>query len=216
MGNFKIKRFTGGESLVSYDKEPNMCPFCHHTITPIRCAGYANIYGLEIIYVCSNSKCQRTFIGVYLESGQVYRLDRVSVGTHKPRTFSDNIQTVSPNFVDIYNQALTSEHFELNHISGIGYRKALEFLIKDYLIFKKPEKEVEIKSKLLGKCIKDDIDNQNLSDIAERAAWLGNDETHYVRKWEDKDIQDLKVLIDVAVHWIEMEMLTEKYKAEMN
>lgn len=28
----------------------------------------------------------------------------------------------------------------------------------------------------------------------ERAAWLGNDETHYVRKWPEKDVKDLKSL----------------------
>jgi hypothetical protein len=51
--------------------------------------------------------------------------------------------------------------------------------------------------------------------MAERATWLGNDETHYVRKWEDKDINDLKILIKVTLHWIEMELLTEQYKTEM-
>jgi hypothetical protein len=48
-----------------------------------------------------------------------------------------------------------------------------------------------------------------------RAAWLGNDETHYVRKWEDKDLNDQKSLIEVTVHWIEMEAITNKILSEM-
>lgn len=83
------------------------------------------------------------------------------------------------------------------------------------MINKSPEKKEAIKIKFLGKCIKEDIQNVNLKEIAERATWLGNDETHYVRQWESKDISDLKVLINISLHWIDMELLTEQYKNEM-
>lgn len=46
-------------------------------------------------------------------------------------------------------------------------------------------------------------------------AWLGNDETHYVRKWEDKDLKDLKKLISLTIHWIEMDALTVEVIADM-
>ena len=36
-------------------------------------------------------------------------------------------------FLTIYNQSLSAEDNNLDQIAGIGYRKALEFLIKDYL-----------------------------------------------------------------------------------
>jgi hypothetical protein len=120
-----------------------------------------------------------------------------------------NVQK-SPLFQEIYNQALQAESLKLNHIAGMGYRKALEFLIKDYLInFKEEDAEV-IKGKLLGRCIKNHIENENIRELAERAAWLGNDETHYYRTWIGKDINDLKQLIDLVIHWISMEILTKK------
>ncbi len=53
-----------------------------------------------------------------------------------------------------------------------------------------------------------------LREIAKRAAWLGNDETHYVRKWEGKDLEDLKRLISLTIHWIEMEKLTADVMAD--
>ena len=36
------------------------------------------------------------------------------------------------------------------------------------------------------------IDDSNIKNVAKRAVWLGNDETHYIRKWEDKDLSFLK------------------------
>ena len=44
---------------------------------------------------------------------------------------------------------------------------------------------------------------------------MGNDETHYVRKWEDKDLEDLKKFIQLTEHWIESEHLTREAIAEM-
>lgn len=55
----------------------------------------------------------------------------------------------------------------------------------------------------------------DIKEMAKRAVWLGNDETHYVRKWEDKDIQDLKNLIDLTVYFISMTLKAKKYREEM-
>jgi hypothetical protein len=45
--------------------------------------------------------------------------------------------------------------------------------------------------------------------------WLGNDETHYVRKWENKDINDLKRLIAMTVAWVEIELFTVQLEKDM-
>jgi hypothetical protein len=97
----------------------------------------------------------------------------------------------------------------------VGFGKALEFLVKDYCIRRDPTKAEEIRKCFLGICIRDFVSDTNLKKCAERAAWLRNDETHYVRVWGDHDIEDLKVLIRLAVNWIANEMLTERYFAEM-
>lgn len=74
----------------------------------------------------------------------------------------------------------------------------VEFLIKDYTIKKHPEKEDEIRKALLGKCIQNYISVTKIKECAKRATWIGNDETHYVRKWKDKDVKDLKILIQLS------------------
>ena len=127
---------------------------------------------------------------------------------------------ISPMFITIYSQSVMAEKFGLNEIVGMGYRKSLEFLIKDYLIHKDPSKTDEIKGtddkngKPLGQCI-NEIKNPQLKAMAKRANWLGNDETHYYRKWKDKDLDDLKKLIELTLHWLHMEFLTEDYETEM-
>ena len=59
------------------------------------------------------------------------------------------------------------------------------------------------------------MDDPRLKQCAERATWLGNDETHYERKWIDRDVDDLKTLIRLTVNWVESALLTEKYAKGM-
>ena len=59
------------------------------------------------------------------------------------------------------------------------------------------------------------VDDVRIKEVAKRAVWLGNDETHYVRQWDDKDIHSLKTLIDLTVHWIEAEEMTKSILKEM-
>jgi hypothetical protein len=95
-------------------------------------------------------------------------------------------------------------------VCGVGYRKALEFLIKDYLIRKCPDDRAAIEDKQVGQVIESYVEDRNIKEVAKRAAWLGNDETHYKRRWVDKDLNDLKRLIRLVLHWIEVAHETEE------
>lgn len=105
----------------------------------------------------------------------------------------------------------------LRLVSGPGYRKALEFLIKDYLTSQQTSDEAkkEIANSPLMTVIKKYVTDKRMLTTAERAAWLGNDETHYVRKWEDKDLQELKKLIQLTSYWIQSEHLTSEVASSM-
>lgn len=124
--------------------------------------------------------------------------------------FPSGIEAISSTFIDIYYQALEAEKLKLNHLSGIGYRKAVEFLIKDYCCYKDFDSIDIIKSKPLGQCIRDYIENEKIKTLALAATWIGNDETHYVRKHEDYDIEHLKVFIKSMVAYIEYETAYEE------
>ncbi|ENA1795681.1 DUF4145 domain-containing protein [Flavobacterium psychrophilum] len=201
---------------INLDGHPNECTFCHKTIVPHSIYGVLNGEIMEVMLTCPNVSCGKSFIGYYDYGGSVYYFNgETTIGTLIEKEFSETITTISPNFATIYNQAFSAEQYDLTEICGVGYRKALEFLIKDYLIINNPDDIEKIQKKLLGACISEYIDNIRLKSVAKRAVWLGNDETHYVRKWETKDLQDLKKLIELTLHWIEMESLSDSLESEM-
>ena len=94
-------------------------------------------------------------------------------------------------------------------ISGLGYRKALEFLIKDFAIYNNPEKEEQIKSTWMMKCLKEYIDNEKIKTLAEKSEWIGNDEAHYVKIQDDRNINDMKSFIDALVYFISMSLIVD-------
>jgi hypothetical protein len=113
--------------------------------------------------------------------------------------------------VEVFVQASAAEQYQLAQVAGPGCRKSLEFLVKDYCISVHPDKRDTIMATLLGPCIQTYVDDQNIKDCARMAAWLGNDETHYERRWVDKDISDLKTLIELTTNWIRNHVLTRRY-----
>ncbi len=191
-----------------------VCPHCKMTMIPTFIFMDYDENGRQSVFCrCTNPSCNHTFIAEYesnyfLRVEPNYRLDKMK--------FSNIIESVSISFCEIYNQAYAAHQMNLTQICGVGYRKALEFLIKDYIISKESTKEEAIKSKPLGKCIQEDVSEAKVKKVAERAVWLGNDETHYVRKWKEKDVDDLVSLIFLTVHWIESEIETEKLLESMS
>lgn len=208
--------YDGQQKHLSIDQFPDTCPYCHRDITPKQLGtGFYDSYEVQVILHCPNRSCQKIFVGYYSSHGSTYSLHRTSKGHRKSTELPDIIREVSPNFATIYEQSNIAEQDGLSEVCGVGYRKSLEFLIKDYVISKHQKEADEIKKKFLGKCIKEYITDQRIKTVAERATWLGNDETHYVRKWETKDLNDLKSLIRITMLWIEMEIETERIEAEM-
>lgn len=212
---------SGDKKGVSLTGLPDICPQCHERVA------FSHLYthyngninsevgnkNVEIVFRCPNPKCFCVFIGLYEQKQQSYYL-LTSIGPkiYIEKKFPTIINYISKDFLEIYNQALRAESDGLDQISGPGYRKALEFLIKDYLIKKINDSNMEdtIKKENLGVCIENRIHDANIREMAKRAAWLGNDETHYVREWGERDLQDLKQLINLTVHWMEAEAATDQ------
>ncbi len=219
----------GSSLTLYYDGVPDKCPICHTGISPrLRQAvfsGPQNSRGsrLQISFQCTKQSCENLFIGTYeyqydttnSTSHHIYTLVGTSPMTPEKASFSEIVQAVSPTFVAIYNQALAAEAMNLEQLSGMGLRKALEFLIKDFVVDQNPDKDEEIRAMFLGRCINEYVDDPNVKACAMRAVWLGNDQTHYTRKWKDKDINDLKVLTKLTVNWIENVLLTQQYVEDM-
>ena len=89
----------------------------------------------------------------------------------------------------------------------MGYRKALEFLVKDYAIFLNQEDEDKIKNASLSSCINNYIDNIKIRHLSLASTWLGNDETHYIKKSQDYNII---TFIDATVSFIDSDLAAIK------
>lgn len=211
--NIIIKNLENNNSLQVVAK-PIRCPFCRNIIMPKYIGGVTahDRSTLKVFLKCINPNCEKIFLAVYNIGSEDYNTyQELAVATQK---FDEAIEQISPSFVNIYNQAYKAEQVGLGEICGMGYRKALEFLIKDYLTSLHPDKKEEFRKEALGNCI-NKIDNSSIKELARRATWLGNDETHYIRKWEYRDIHDLKNLIDLTCQYITMESKSKAYLEEM-
>jgi len=205
-----------GSSQLKSDQSPSVCPFCHKSIIPLAITFLRVKSDATVLFQCPNNTCNKAFLGYFsIHIDKVYFNGITSFGTPVKKKFSEGIGEISPSFTEIYNEAFFAEQHNLTEICGVGYRKALEFLIKDYAILSNKDKEEHIKQIQLGPCINTYVNDTRVKKVAERAVWLGNDETHYVKKWEGKNLDDLKKLIVLTVHWIEMELLTEEYEDSM-
>lgn len=129
--------------------------------------------------------------------------------------FDKIIVKISERFCSVFNEAFRTHSLSLYEICGPSYRKALEILIKDYCIYLHPEREETIIKDDLGKCVKENIDSQTVRDIAERAVWLGNDESHYAKRWTSKNVDDLLKMIDFLRDAIIQEENRKQLLAEM-
>lgn len=115
------------------------------------------------------------------------------------------IKKSSKKFIEIYNQAENAEKSGLNEICGLGYRKAFEFLIKDYILKKnKGLDKKKIKEMPVYECINRYVADDSIKILSHRVLWLGNDHAHYLKKWKGKTLLDLKNLIDLTIRWIDV------------
>lgn len=198
---------------VNINEIPNVCPICHVTIEPEPLAGTSASVGfnwMEMYFRCTNKRCKRQFTALFRSAGLRgsflnYEYERSVPAEPKIPVFDEIVKTLSPDFVRVYGQAVAAEAYGLTDVAGPGFRKSLEFLVKDYAIHLKPEAAEEIKAAALATVIQKHLSGDKVPVVSLRAAWLGNDETHYERRWADKDLQDLKRLIGATVHFIALE-----------
>lgn len=208
-------------------RDPNICPHCHLTNVP------AHIYGVPTkgeedkeqvisIWRCANRECYKHFGVLHEYEPKGWVLKRFLTGLPKgpiwPKPIEDlrhgasaEDQESSPSrFIKTYLQSLRAEALGLDELAGMGYRKAIEFLVKDWAIQQKPEDLAKIEDAWLGQVIKDYFQG-DLKDILERATWLGNDQAHYKKVFEDFDIDILKELIDLIMVELDRQYKKEHY-----
>ena len=195
---------------------PDGCPVCHHhSEYHIAFADYVETKTkIQACFRCGYHNCRYFFLCDYATADTDTIL---SVRPLKPNvgTFPDPVVKVSATFIAIFAEAEEAKALGLHQIAGPGYRKAFEFLIKDYAKTLAPEKAKEIEEKFAGAVVNEFIQDTRIQRVAKRALWVGNDESHYLRKWQDKDVTDLVNLIKLTADWIEIGQLSNEYVDDM-
>lgn len=197
---------------------PKACPVCdtgniggpitaHHLSS-----GEFDSFDVCAEYFCP--KCKTIYLAYYkchtYDTEYNYSIIQYSFADKELPNIPDSVRSISTKFSDIYSQALDTESKNLNELTGIGLRKALEYLIKDFSIYRHPKKNGEIRKATLANCIQNYIDSTRIKQLATVCAWLGNDETHYERKHEDRDIKDMKSFLKALIAFIDYDILADE------
>lgn len=193
----------------------NICPNCSKPTNPqVVSQGYNEIMpGTDSIYVTLRCLgCYHYWVEEFvreLDRGGSYDTTHIKVKPQLPSDIpiSNDLELISPVGKEIYVQSLKAEQEHLDLIAGIGYRKALEFFVKDFSILTNPDKKEKITNMLLKQVIEDYIEDEDLKTFALASTYIGNDEGHYYRKNPDKNLVDLKKYIHGVIYYLEKRLI---------
>ena len=156
---------------------PSKCIHCGRIMTPDVKAS-TDDKNLKAALLLQCKCCGKYFVAAYeLISPEHFRLIEYSYSAIIDYDLPIELEEFSPTGVEIYKQALKAEYYNLDQISGIGFRKALEYFIKDFLVNERNKTEYTERAIPLMQAIKD-LDFDKMINLATAATWIGNDETH--------------------------------------
>lgn len=193
----------------NYEK-PSVCPHCGiGTDAPIKSKNIFVVNGRAFISaICQCTSCQKDFFFSCISNGKDFAKN---VCLYPPVSFTpykNEIHAkISERFIDMYNQALQSEFVGNIELAAIGYRSALEILIKDFAITELGKPKNEVSGKKLFKAIEDYLGQTELINTADVIRILGNDYTHYDRKYPQHDFDLLKGYMDIFLKQIEYQYM---------
>lgn len=210
-----------GNSVPSQVEVPERCSTCGYLVVLTQVDSIHNPAKhpeeFQVVFKCPNQQC-KSFVIAWYHGNDVRNLTLTKIEPpHLTRApFPQSISDISPDFLSIFAEAHEAKERGLKQIAGPGFRKAFEFLVKDYAkSLSTPDKHQSIENLFAGNVVTQFIPDARIQAVAKRALWLGNDETHYLRKWKDHDINDLVTLINLTIHWIEIEQQSKAYAEEM-
>jgi hypothetical protein len=201
---------------------PDICPHCHIANQP---EDLGDVYDsttdlLYTIWNCNAKICNKVFIVENVGYNfSEYFVNRFLVGTSKspiwPKPILDLKDSKSESeepskFIKAYLQSLQAEAMGLDEIAGMGFRKSIEYLVKDWAIHNNPDEKDKILRLTLSQIINQYFSG-DIKEILERATWLGNDHSHYHKLFEEFNISHLKELIGLVMVELDREYRKKHY-----
>lgn len=188
---------------------PDTCPHCGRSyggsvISKTNISFKENTQIFIVVHHCPATPCNKRFFTTHLFNTSDKTTQYISTyPTHSQKEFDKLLADISPKFVELYNVAYALYQENKFDVAGAVYRMSLEFLMKDYLIsfLKEPEEEV-VKCNLgttITKYFKNVADMYTAAEVVRE---LGNDNSHYRKKYDDVSINELVVYLDIFINHI--------------
>ena len=176
--------------------EPRQCPHCRRAIgvQPSECVALPyEKTGSAIILSYRCRACHRSFLVVSHRETDGQDLELIEVvPVAKDFERFPKLKEISPEFCGINEEAYSAYNRGWFRLAAIGFRTAIEVLMKDFLISKNAGGEEEIVKLRLNDLIEKYFKHMAMGEFARAIQVLGNDCTHYIRKHEDYNPEDVE------------------------
>lgn len=210
MPNYLIKKASTFGSYSGSYKKPAICPHCGFgTDAPFFEKAVHAFNGHQIFTaVCTCTACGKNFFFACEYDAEKANYDPIIYPSIAFTPYSNGtLEKISPRFIDMYNQALRAESNKDLDLAATGYRTALEILVKDYAINELGKNPDEVSSKKLCAAIGAYLNQEALMKTADVVRILGNDYTHYERKYPQYDFELLKNYMEIFLKQIEVQYM---------
>lgn len=196
MNFIKKQKLTFGSSTYSskpYDK-PAVCPFCGiGTDAPMSSAASLPYKTSSHIVVASYqcTSCAQKFVVLYERNND--ELSYLDIWAHPSgEALPPCFEKISSRFVEVHKEAQAVELMGYTDLASMGYRKALEIIVKDFAINVLGEPEDTVSKKPLADAIGIYLHQDSLMKTADVVRILGNDHVHYQEKYPEFDFSLLE------------------------
>lgn len=212
---FSQKQTNGTFDQVSWKfplQKPMICPHCNAyedgTVLSKNHWPYIDeCYIGVVVYRCTH--CRKPYLVTYTIDPKAKKttFEQFFPSYHAEEYKNELIAETSPRFIDSYNQALRAESINDFELAAIGYRHALECLVKDYAMAELKKEREEVIGKTLANAIGEYLGENELIATADVVRILGNDYAHYERKYPQHDFALLKNYMRVFIGLVETKLM---------
>lgn len=192
-------------------KKPMLCPICSAFVDGSRLdsklfSGIGDSNMGFVKYRCPH--CSKAYIVAYEYDTEAKTTTfRGFFPTATEVLESKLLIDLSPGFENYFNQAMRAEKAGDLELAAIGFRTALECLVKDYAITELQKDRNEVIQKKLFGAISEYLGERDLIAAADVVRILGNDYTHYERKYPQHDYELLKSYLQIFMKLVETKLM---------
>ena len=176
---------------------PNQCPYCHKNnhVQPKRILELPICTEDTAILVSTKcSECDNNYIVFFQRNKDKTRLEFLQlVPILEENADYEDLYALSPAFEEIHKQAMQAYQAGMGRLAVIGFRTALEILMKDFVIYELHENKEKIECLSLNNMIQQYFKSLEDRDYARAIQALGNDCTHYISKHADFNPKDVEL-----------------------